>query len=525
MPGGCGWSKDLREYRISPLFLDIDRPPYILVSMIFPAFPEFKKKLEKGNLVPVWREVLADFDTPVSAFKKIETGSFAFLLESVEGGEKWGRYSFLGAEPSVIIRSRGRDIEIIEDGVATKRQGDPLDALSELLSRYRPVVEEELPRFHGGAVGYFCYDVVRFFEDLPELKKDELGLWDSFFMITDSVLVFDNINHKIKIICNAFVPDAGKAEDAYNAALEKIDTIIGRLRKPSGDYYEKNGKTGSEGTTELVSNFRPEDYREAVKKTKEYINAGDIIQAVISQRWKTKLEVDEFDLYRALRVLNPSPYMFYLKTDSETLVGSSPEVMVRVEDGRVESRPIAGTRPRGRNEKEDSELEDELLADPKERAEHIMLVDLARNDLGRIAETGTVKVDELMIVEKYSHVMHIVSNVIARLRKDKDAFDVVRATFPAGTLSGAPKVRAMEIIEEMEPSRRGAYGGAVGYFSFSGNMDTCITIRTFVIKDGEIYVQAGAGIVADSDPEKEYQETVNKVRALVRAIEVAKTGL
>jgi len=493
--------------------------------MIFPTFPEFKKKLEKGNLVPVWREVLADFDTPVSAFKKIETGSFAFLLESVEGGEKWGRYSFLGAEPSVIIRSRGRDIEIIEDGVTTKSQGDPLDALRELLSRYKPVVEEELPRFHGGAVGYFCYDIVRFFEDLPEHKKDELGLWDSLFMITDSVLVFDNINHKIKIICNAFVPDKEKAEDAYGAALEKIDTIIGRLRKPSGDYYEKNGKAGGDAATELVSNFRPEDYREAVKKTKEYINAGDIIQAVISQRWKTKLDVDEFDLYRALRVLNPSPYMFYLKTDSETLVGSSPEVMVRAEDGRVESRPIAGTRPRGRNEKEDSELEDELLADPKERAEHIMLVDLARNDLGRIAEIGTVKVDELMIVERYSHVMHIVSNVIADLRRDKDAFDVVRATFPAGTLSGAPKVRAMEIIEEVEPSRRGAYGGAVGYFSFSGNMDTCITIRTFVIKDGEIYVQAGAGIVADSDPEKEYQETVNKVRALVRAIEVAKKGL
>ncbi len=366
---------------------------------------------------------------------------------------------------------------------------------------------------------------MRFFEDLPEHKKDELGLWDSLFMITDLVLVFYNINHKIKIICNAFVPDKGKAEDAYNAALEKIDTIIGRLRKPSGDYYEKNGKTGGDAATELVSNFRPEDYREAVKKTKEYINAGDIIQAVISQRWKTKLEVDEFDLYRALRVLNPSPYMFYLKTDSETLVGSSPEVMVRAEDGRVESRPIAGTRPRGRNEKEDSELEDELLADPKERAEHIMLVDLARNDLGSIAEIGTVKVDELMIVERYSHVMHIVSNVIANLRRDKDAFDVVRATFPAGTLSGAPKVRAMEIIEEVEPSRRGAYGGAVGYFSFSGNMDTCITIRTFVIKDGEIYVQAGAGIVADSDPEKEYQETVNKVRALVRAIEVAKKGL
>lgn len=367
------------------------------------------------------------------------------------------------------------------------------------------------------------YDIRGIVEDLPDVKKDELGLWDSLFMITDSVLVFDNVNHKIKIICNAYVSHPEKAEDAYNGAVERIEETISRLRKPLG-FYESGG-AGKNGGPELVSNFKPEDYKEAVRKTKEYITAGDIIQAVISQRWKTKLDVDPFDLYRALRVLNPSPYMFYLKTGTETLVGSSPEVMVRVEDGEVESRPIAGTKPRGKTEAEDRVLEEELLSDPKERAEHIMLVDLARNDLGRISETGTVKVDELMVVERYSHVMHIVSNVISRLRADKDAFDVVKATFPAGTLSGAPKVRAMEIIEEMEPSRRGAYGGAVGYFSFSGNMDTCITIRTFVIKDGQIFIQAGAGIVADSDPEREYQETVNKVKALVRAIEVAKSGL
>jgi len=492
--------------------------------MIFPSLDEFKKKLSKGNLIPVWKEVLADFDTPVSAFRKIETGEYSFLLESVEGGEKWGRYSFLGTEPSVIFRSKGRDIEILENGKSRKHKGDPLDALRELLSRYKPVTTPELPRFHGGAVGYFSYDIVRFVEDLPDLNEDELRLWDSFFVITDTVLVFDNVNHKIKIIYNAYVPEADKAEEAYDKAVSKIHDILARLRKPASPYDDKEEAKNLK-ETKLESNFEKEDYKKAVLRTKEYIKAGDIIQAVISQRWKAPLEVDPFDLYRALRVLNPSPYMFYLNTETEILVGSSPEVMVRVEDGEVESRPIAGTRPRGKSESEDLELEEDLLSDPKERAEHIMLVDLARNDLGRIAETGTVKVDELMTIERYSHVMHIVSNVIAKLRPDSDAFDVVRATFPAGTLSGAPKVRAMEIIEELELSRRGAYGGAVGYFSFSGNMDTCITIRTFVIKEDNIYIQAGAGIVADSDPEREYQESVNKVKALVKAIEAAKTGL
>ncbi len=491
--------------------------------MISPSFTEFKKKLKKGNLIPVWQEVLADYDTPVSAFKKIEAGKYSFLLESVEGGEKWGRYSFLGSEPTVIFKSKNGNIEITENGKTTKTKGDPIDALRDLLSRYKPVITAELPRFHGGAVGYFSYDIVRHVEDLPEIGVDDLGLWDALFMITDTVLVFDNVNHKIKIIYNAFVPDSKNAKKAYDQAVKKIEDIVRILRKPVSLYKSK--KPVKKGSPKLKSNFRPEDYKKAVRKTKEYIKAGDIIQAVIAQRWKTKLDVDPFDLYRSLRVLNPSPYMFYLNTKTETLVGSSPEVMVRVEDGQVESRPIAGTRPRGKTEKEDLKLEKELLADPKERAEHIMLVDLARNDLGRISDTGTVKVDELMIIERYSHVMHIVSNVISNLSKRKDAFDVLKATFPAGTLSGAPKVRAMEIIEEMEPGRRGAYGGAVGYFSFSGNMDTCITIRTFVIKDGEINIQAGAGIVADSKPGKEYEECVNKVKALVRAIEVTKSGL
>jgi anthranilate synthase component 1 len=498
--------------------------------MIFPSFAEFKEKLKQGNLVPVWGEILADFDTPVSALKKIESGDYAFLLESVEGGEKWGRYCFLGTEPSVIFRSKGAHIEIIENGEIEKREGNPFDSLRQLLSRYRPVVPPDLPRFHGGAVGYFGYDVVRFIEKLPEIGKDELHLWDSLFMITDSVLVFDNVSHKIKIISNAYVSQAGEAKRAYDDAVSKIESLIEKLRSPASP-YDKNNKTGGKRAGEEInpsrfkSNFERKEFMEAVKRTKRYIQAGDIIQAVISQRWKTKLDVSPFDLYRALRVLNPSPYMFYLKMESDFLVGSSPEVMVRVEGDRVENRPIAGTKPRGRDEREDAELAKELLSDPKERAEHIMLVDLARNDLGRIAEVGTVTVDELMIVEKYSHVMHIVSNVIGKLAEGKDAFDVIRATFPAGTLSGAPKVRAMEIIEEMEPSRRGAYGGAVGYFSFSGNMDTCITIRTFVIKENEVFIQAGAGIVADSDPEREYKETENKVKALIRAVEMVKKGL
>ncbi len=491
--------------------------------MVFPSYSTFKDKLKEGNLVPVWDEVLADFDTPVSSFKKIERGDFSFLLESVEGGEKWGRYSFIGTEPSIVLKSKGDQIEIMEDGKVQKSTGNPLEVLRELLRRYKPVRVEGLPRFHGGAVGYFSYDMVRFIEKLPELTKDELDLWDSVFMFTDTVLVFDNVSHKIKIIVNSFVPDPARAKEKYDEAIFKIETIRKRLAEPVPSDLHPPKKENN--TFSFVSNFKKEDFLEAVNKTKEYIRRGDIIQAVISQRWSTDLEIEPFDLYRSLRVLNPSPYMFYLKMEDQILVGSSPEVMVRVEGRRLESRPIAGTRPRGKTKQEDIELEKELIADPKERAEHIMLVDLARNDLGRVAKVGSVKVDEFMVIERYSHVMHIVSNVVAELEEGKDAIDVIKATFPAGTLSGAPKIRAMEIIEELEPSRRGAYGGAVGYFSFSGNMDSCITIRTFVIKDGKIYIQAGAGIVADSDPEKEFRETENKVKALVKAVEMALNGL
>ena len=497
----------------------------MILPMIYPSFTEFKILLKNGNVVPVWAEILADFDTPVSALKKIETGEYAFLLESVEGGEKWGRYSFLGNEPSVIFRSKGANIEILENGRLERANGDPIDSLRQLLSRYKPVLCPELPRFHGGAVGYFGYDVVRFIEKLPEKGRDDLNIWDSIFMITDSVLIFDNVNNKIKIVSNAYVSKPSDARSSYDLAVKKIKALIEKLRSPLPVYRSKHKKLSKKRKYHFKSNFERKGFMEAVKKTKKYIQAGDIIQSVISQRWRTKLEVLPFDLYRALRVLNPSPYMFYLKMGDFYLVGSSPEVMVRLEGERIENRPIAGTRPRGKNEIEDIRLERELLSDPKERAEHIMLVDLARNDVGRVASYGSVKVDEFMVVERYSHVMHIVSNIVARLKSNKDAFDLMKATFPAGTLSGAPKVRAMEIIEEMEPSRRGAYGGAVGYFSFSGNMDTCITIRTFLIKGKEIFIQAGAGIVADSKPEREYNETVNKARALIKAVEVASEGL
>lgn len=495
--------------------------------MISPSYEQFLENLKRGNLVPVWEEFLADYDTPVSVFKKIDSSDYSFLFESVEGGDKWARYSFLGIDPSVILRSKGRNVEIIRPGEkAETLTGDPILVLRDLLSCYKPVSSEDLPRFHGGAVGYFGYDMVRFIENIPDTSPDDLKLWDSIYMVMDTVLAFDNVTSKVKIISNAYVPDINDAREQYEKSLAKIAQLKDRLRNSAVATFSDNlSPDDTEEEFKLESNFEPAQFKEAVLRTKEYIKSGDIIQAVISQRWKTDLRVDPFDLYRALRILNPSPYMFYLRMGDEILTGSSPEVMVRVEGKRIASRPIAGTRPRGKTVSEDDGLADELIADPKERAEHIMLVDLARNDLGRVSETGSVRVDEFMIVERYSHVMHIVSNVRALLAEGADAFDVIKATFPAGTLSGAPKVRAMEIIEETEPGTRGAYGGCVCYFSFSGNMDSCITIRTFVIKDGEIYIQAGAGIVADSNPETEYQETVNKVKALVKSVELAEGGL
>ena len=493
--------------------------------MYYPSLHEFREKAKSGNLIPVYREILADMETPVSAFYKINNGSHAFLLESVEGGEKVGQYSFLGSNPSIIFQSKGNDVRI--DYLDTKERDeitaiDPLKKLENLMSKYKPVRVEGLPRFHGGMVGYLSYDMVRFVEELPDETEDDVGFPDSLFVLTDTILVFDHVNHKIKVVSNAHIRDG--ADAAYAEAMEKIDGLIGVLRKPLV-IQQQQQQQHIHRAGGITSNMVQDAYENMVRKAKEYIKSGDIIQAVLSQRLSTPMSADSFDFYRALRTVNPSPYMYYLKFGDIKIAGSSPEVMVRVEGNRVEMRPIAGTRPRGKTEQEDIALAEELLADPKERAEHVMLVDLGRNDLGRVCEYGSVAVDEMMVIERYSHVMHIVSNVVGKLRKGKNAFDVIRACFPAGTLSGAPKVRAMEIIDELEPTRRGPYGGAVGYFSFSGNADTAITIRTLVAKDGIGYIQAGAGIVADSEPETEYQESLNKAKALLKAIELAESGL
>lgn len=488
-----------------------------------PSLIEFRELAKKGNLIPVYREILADMDTPVSAYKKIARGPHSFLFESIAGGEKWARYSFLGCEPSVIFRSKDRNIEIIEKGETSTFQcnKDPLYHLKKLMSRYKPVKLPELPRFFGGAVGYLGYDMVRFFEKLPHLAEDDLDLPDSLLMITDTIIIFDNVTQKIKVVSNAHTEN-GDVEKAYQDAVDKVEDMIVRLRNPLSVRPEK---VKTLKTEEPRSNFSKKGFTEIVEKARNYIREGDIFQVVLSQRFQVENHEDPFDVYRAIRSINPSPYMFLLTMEDISLVGSSPEVLVRVEDSHITLRPIAGTRKRGQTEEEDRALEKELLADPKERAEHIMLVDLGRNDVGRVSQVGSVKVDELMVIERYSHVMHIVSNVKGEIKSDLDAYDVLRACFPAGTVSGAPKVRAMEIIEELEPTQRGPYAGAVGYFSFTGNMDICITIRTILFKGDQAYVQAGAGIVAYSDPESEYIETVNKARGSMRALEIAAGGL
>lgn len=473
-------------------------------------------------MVPVFRDILADTDTPVSAFMKINDGGDAFLLESVEGGEKWGRYSFLGASARKVIRSKGSTIEVVEDGSVARTEGDPLEAVKELLATFRPASLEGAPRFFGGAIGYMGYDIVRHVEKLPDSSPRLLGLHDIYLMLTDTFLVFDNVEHRIKVVSNAYIGEDTDIDAAYIDAVRKIDGLVDRLR---GGLPQKKEAAPAAGPLRISSNFRKEDFLRAVERVKEYIVEGDIFQCVLSQRFSTPLAADPFDIYRALRVINPSPYMFYLKLGEATLVGSSPEILVRVEGENVNVKPIAGTRKRGRDEDEDASLEKDLLADPKELSEHIMLVDLGRNDVGRVARPGTVEVDELMTVERYSHVMHIVSNVKGLMKKGLGSFEALKACFPAGTLTGAPKVRAMEIIEELEPCKREVYGGCVGYFDFSGNMDMCIAIRTMVIKDSTIHLQAGAGIVADSVPEKEFEETENKARGMLKAVEMAKEGL
>ncbi len=493
--------------------------------MIYPSLEEFRRLSRPNAVVPVCREILADLETPVTAYLKLSRGqSFAFLLESVEKADTIGQYSFLGANPSIVFRSKGREGVIVRDGVEEKFTSDnPLNELRALMKQYEPVPVPGLPAFHGGAVGYISYDQVRFFEKLPDNNPDPLNLPDLYYMITDTILIFDHVKNKIQIVSNAHV--SGPADAVYNEALRKIHEIEQRLRGPLVVSTERLHNAVEEVPVE--SNFTREAFCGAVRAAKEYICAGDIFQVVLSQRFRRTVGASPVNLYRALRCINPSPYMLLLQFPEFSLVGSSPEVMTQVKNGRAMVRPIAGTRRRGATPEEDLALEKELLADEKEIAEHLMLVDLGRNDVGRISEPGTVAPvpGKLMVIERYSHVMHIVSEVAGKMLADCDALDAVAATFPMGTVSGAPKIRAMEIIDELEPDRRGPYAGGCGYISYDGEMDTCILIRTMVVKDGTAYLQAGAGVVYDSDPDREYEETVNKAMALFKAVDFAEKGL
>jgi anthranilate synthase component 1 len=488
-----------------------------------PSFEEFLRLAARGNVVPVFTEFVADAETPVSAFKKLcKTGDYGFLFESTEKNDVSGRFSFVGTEPRAVIRSYERQIRLLEHGRERyfETLTDPLDEVRKLLSRYRFVVREELSRFAGGAVGFLGYDAIRFFEpSVPVAPKDELRLPEMLFMITGSLLIFDHRLRSLKVVVNAFLQD-GAPEEIYAHAARSIDAIVHRLARPD----ELPLVVIKDGKAPLPrSNFRRDEFEHVVDRAKEYIRAGDIFQVVLSQRFESDFSGDPLDFYRCLRFINPSPYMFCLTFGNDfALVGSSPEMHVRLTGETVEIRPIAGTRPRGATVSEDEANAGELLADPKERAEHIMLVDLARNDVGRIADFGSVRVTEFMSIERYSHVMHIVSNVSGRLRTGCDGFDLVKATFPAGTVSGAPKIRAMQIVSELEKNRRGCYAGAVGYFGFDGNVDSCIVLRSAVLKDGKAYFQAGAGIVADSDPHREYAETVSKAEAMMQALALAR---
>ncbi len=488
-----------------------------------PDKPSFLAKATQGNLVPVWRELLADQETPVSAYEKIRrhfAGQPVFLLESVEGGEHIARYSFIGGAPHAILRSTGRRVSIAyADGrVVEKSNADGLEELRALMAGFKPVADPALPRFFGGAVGYIGYDAIAQFEPRVPLARGPGLDWPDLFMgVTDSLLIFDHTRHTLKVVVN--VHTGGDPVRAYDDAVARIDALCRALAAPQPhqllDVNERPAPLAAR------SNLTAPQFEDMVNRAKEYIRAGDIIQTVLSQRFEVDHTGDPLDVYRALRCVNPSPYMYCLEFGDRSVVGSSPEIHVRCEDGQVEVRPIAGTRPRAADPAEDRRLGEELLADPKERAEHIMLVDLGRNDLGRVSRYGSVRVPELMVIERYSHVMHIVSDVTGELSPAHDAYDLMRATFPAGTVSGAPKIRAMEIIGELEPTRRGPYAGAVGYFGFDGNLDSCITIRTALLAGGKAYVQAGAGIVADSDPRKEYEETCNKARAMLAALALA----
>ncbi|MDR7433865.1 MAG: anthranilate synthase component I [Armatimonadota bacterium] len=491
-----------------------------------PGYLEFASRAREGNLIPVWCEILADTETPISAFLKIRDLPYAFLLESVEGSQKLARYSFLGGRPLLVVATASDGTtEVQKKGGIQRRRGDPLEIAREVLSPYRPVDDPNLravlPRFTGGLLGYFGYDLVRWWENLPNKPPDDLGCPVIELVLVDTVLAFDHLTNRIRVIAHAFIEE-DDVHATYRRAVERVEEMVEKLGTPARARERGDGRAERNATVTVEANIGREEFLSKVATAKEYIFAGDIFQVILSQRFRVSpILVDPFDLYRALRAINPSPYMFYLDFPTVKLVGASPEMLVRLEGEEVEMRPIAGTRPRGTTPEEDERLAEDLLQDEKERAEHIMLVDLTRNDLGRISRYGSVTVSELMTIERYSHVMHLVSTISGKLAAGRNAFDVLRAVFPHGTVTGAPKVRAMEIIDELEPTARGPYAGAVGYVDFRGNMDTAITIRTILVKEGSAYIQAGAGIVADSIPEREFEETVNKARALLKAIELA----
>jgi anthranilate synthase component I len=477
--------------------------------MYYPALEEIKKfDLKDGNLVPVYSEIMADLETPVSAFLKIRQSGYSFLLESVEGGQRIARYSFIGIEPYRILSTNRND------------KTDPLAQISGELNKYRIVPSGDLPRFCGGAVGYLSYEVVNRFEELPTPDADPLALPESLFMFVDTMLIFDHVTHKIKVLSYVHLDEDIDSE--YQEAIKKIDHLIRNLRQPLKPSSVKNPISYPATAHNKGSNFTREDFESGVQKIKERITQGEVIQVVLSQRLSQTCNVPPFEIYRTLRSLNPSPYMFFFDFNDFCIIGASPEILVRVENGTVMTRPLAGTRPRGKTVEEDLLLEQELRHDEKEQAEHIMLVDLGRNDIGRVCEPGTVSVSDLMNIERYSHVMHLVTNVQGKLRQDCTSFDALRACFPAGTVSGAPKIKAMEIIAELEHEKRGPYAGAVGYFSFSGNMDMAIAIRTMIVKENIAHIQTGCGVVYDSVPAREYEETLNKAQALLSAIELTK---
>lgn len=489
--------------------------------MIQPDFKMFCKLAQQGNLVPVYETFTADLLTPVGAHLRLAHKSkYSFLLESVEGGETLARYTFTGANAEEVFRSRGRACSLESAGKQIHFEADPIERLRLLAGRYKPVRVAGLPPLIGGAIGYFAYDMVRLVEHIPASGRDDLGLDDCVMMFYLGLVAFDHVRHRVWIVRNVFTEGEGNLRARYDAAIREISKVRRKLAGP----LPRQRNVRPRGPLRIESNFTKAKYLSAVRKAKSYIRAGDIFQVVPSQRFSAQTNADPFEIYRALRVVNPSPYLYFLKLNDVSVVGSSPEMLVKVQGREVSYRPIAGTLPRGRNEMEDREQESKLLADPKERAEHIMLVDLGRNDLGRVSEYGSVTVERLMFVERYSHVMHLVSSLHGRLRDGVDCFEALMACFPAGTLSGAPKIRAMEIIDEIEPTRRGLYGGAILYLDFSGNLDSCIALRTLVAKGGRAYIQAGGGVVADSVPEREYQETINKARAVMAALEIAHQG-